>query len=280
MWEVAKKYVAMIAGDYFVDCDALIVYRGEPLVTVKRRTTDNMIGVDMEVFAADGTHAASIRNGKVNYLNPKRGLNDYLIEGRKGIFRVTERETNLILCETRRVEVKDLIPSEKMLIDRLGADEAKQAIAFTERTLGRIASRVDYAVKVAANFPLPDGTVFQASPHGWTYGAVGFGNFMEGCGVGISLGGRGPGGIAVSGVAAVAPDEREQMKHQMDRDIRLAAADEWAAAESGNECDESGEYRASGCDHTDTIQMVAGDIFPPCARCNQKVVWTIEAQSV
>jgi hypothetical protein len=280
MWEEAKQYVAKFGGDYFVDSGPLIVFDGRPIVTIKRRTTDGLMGVDLDVFTPEGHHAARVLGGKLKHTNRKAVVpNPYKIEASSGIYRVIQRNTNLIVCEVQRCDISEFRESLKpkpWFIEVLeGRTDGSSQIL---KELTDISNRVGTAIKVSTNLLLPNGAIFQASPdnsevEGWistenlSYKNVaGIGLYSTNAGSGISP-------------KMVKPPEAIYLMRKLDRRIRLAANAIRPAKESTDKCQVAGDYSSSGCQHPEIRHVANGDTFPACEKCGTKVVWTIEVQS-
>lgn len=149
-WEIAQDYVVKLGGNYFVNCGQLITYDDEPLFTVKRRESDLRLGIDFDVYDANGSRVATIRNG--NVVDGNRDA--YEIHHGADRHKITEKSSRRIICQ----------------IDKNSEEQ-----------------RVELAVSV--KMYLPDGFLFEAYPDGTNIGAsIMIGNVMRNLPVGIAIG--------------------------------------------------------------------------------------------
>jgi hypothetical protein len=65
MWEVEKDFRIRLGGNLYVRTPNLIAYKEEPLFRVYRRDADGVLGIDFDVYDAQGAKVAVIRNSKV-----------------------------------------------------------------------------------------------------------------------------------------------------------------------------------------------------------------------
>ena len=71
MWEIDRHFRVKVAGCYSTNCDRLISYDKEPLLTLKRQE-DGYLEVDFDVFDKQGKQVAAIRQGQVISGNKQR----------------------------------------------------------------------------------------------------------------------------------------------------------------------------------------------------------------
>lgn len=64
-WEIAEDYRAITGGCYFRNVPRIVTYNGYPFVTVKRNSSNNSIGIDVDITDANGILISEIRNGEI-----------------------------------------------------------------------------------------------------------------------------------------------------------------------------------------------------------------------
>jgi hypothetical protein len=65
MWKLEDKFRVKIGGNYYIDTPNIVVYRGTPLFTMKRRENDFLLGIDFDIHDKTGARIATVRNGNV-----------------------------------------------------------------------------------------------------------------------------------------------------------------------------------------------------------------------
>ena len=99
MWNIEHKFKVKIGGNYYINTPNLIVAGGESLFTIKRREEDGLLAVDFDVYRADGTKVATIRNAHVVSGHQE----DYEFHKEHHHYWVTERSSGRIICDVRQV---------------------------------------------------------------------------------------------------------------------------------------------------------------------------------
>jgi hypothetical protein len=149
-WKMEERFRVVLGGNTYINTHTLIAYKGEPLFTIKRRDSDQILGIDFDIFDQSGKRAATVRNGNVVQGNEV----DYKIIRDADHYRVIHRETNRVICDIRK------------------KGEAKAA-----------------ELEVSVDMYTPSGFRFQATPIGTNLPGQNFisGGTFENCGCGIAI---------------------------------------------------------------------------------------------
>ena len=100
MWSVPQSFKVKLGGNYFVDCDSLIDFRGSSLFTLKRRDEDGLLGIDFDIYDAKKKKVATVRRGTV--VDGDR--ESYQITHEPHHYVVREKNTGRVICEIKRRE--------------------------------------------------------------------------------------------------------------------------------------------------------------------------------
>ena len=153
MWYVEEEFKVIIGGNTYINVPNILVYKGQPVFTVKRSDSDGLLGIGFDLFDDEGNRIATIRNGIV----VQGDEDDYKIHKGMDRYTVTENATQRIVCDLR-----------------------KRSEAPT--------SELELAVKLY----LPDGFLFDASPTETNLRSMRLiGNTFTGVKNGISIGDNG-----------------------------------------------------------------------------------------
>lgn len=98
MWNIEDKFRVIIGGNTYINVANLVVYKGEPLFTLKRRESDGQLGIDFDVFDGTGARIATVRGNRI-----VQGMeDDYQIIRDVDRYAVIERATGKVICDIRR----------------------------------------------------------------------------------------------------------------------------------------------------------------------------------
>jgi len=98
MWEVDPKCKVKLGGNFYINVDRLVDYKGSSLFTVKRRDSDGLLGIDFDLYDAKGKKVATIRHGTVVSGDAKH----YDITHDPHHYTVKEKNTGRVICDIRR----------------------------------------------------------------------------------------------------------------------------------------------------------------------------------
>jgi hypothetical protein len=149
MWQVDPKCKVKLGGNYYINVDRLVDYKGASLFTVKRRDSDGLLGIDFDLYDANRKKVATVRHGTV----VAGDAANYDITHDPHHYTVKEKSTGRVVCDIRR------------------RDTAKDA-----------------EIEVAVDLFAPDGFHFQASPDQTNVGGAQLrGNTFDTCQTGIKI---------------------------------------------------------------------------------------------
>lgn len=150
MWQVAEHYRVRLGGNTFIDCGTLVAYRGEPLFNL-RRHDDGYLGIDFDIYNAEGKKIATVKRNEVYYGGKKKDR--YKIDGSANRYILTDTKTGKVICDIRKRE----------------------------------AARPD-ELDVSVHLYTKTGLLFDATPEQTNLGnTVIRGGIIEQCGIGISI---------------------------------------------------------------------------------------------
>ena len=98
MWSVPQSFKVKLGGNFYIDCDSLIDFRGSPLFALKRREEDGLLGIDFDIYDATKKKVATVRRGTIvdgdreNY-EIVHGAHHYVVR---------EKKTGRVICEIKR----------------------------------------------------------------------------------------------------------------------------------------------------------------------------------
>jgi len=98
MWKIEDKFKVIIGGNTYIDIPNLVVYKNQPLFTIKRRESDGLLGVDIDVFDKGGERVATVRGGNIVQGNKE----DYEIRSEMHHHSVIEKTSGRVICDIRR----------------------------------------------------------------------------------------------------------------------------------------------------------------------------------
>jgi hypothetical protein len=98
MWQVENEFRILLGTNTYINVEQLIVYKGEPLFTVKRRESDGLLGVDVDVYNATRKMVAAIRNG--NIVSGDR--HNYEMSFAAHHYTIVEKSSGRTICDLRR----------------------------------------------------------------------------------------------------------------------------------------------------------------------------------
>jgi len=149
MWKVEGKFSVKLGGNTYINTPNLVVYKGQPLFRIYRSESDSILGIDFDVFDANGARVATFRKGIV----VQGDSNNYIITSGHDEYRVLEKATGRLIASVKRRGAK-------------GAE-----------------------MEVSVHLYTPDGFLFDATPtHTNVAGMMMTGCVIENCGSGISIG--------------------------------------------------------------------------------------------
>jgi hypothetical protein len=150
MWHIDPKCKVKLGGNYYIDVDRLVDYKGSSLFTLKRRESDGLLGIDFDIYDAEGKKVATVRHGNI----VSGDKQNYEITHDPHHYTVTEKATGRVICDIRR---------------RDAAQDAE--------------------MEVAVDLFTPDGFHFQADPDKTNLRGMQLsGNTVQSCQVGIKIG--------------------------------------------------------------------------------------------
>lgn len=149
MWQVEERFHVRLGGNTYINTPNLVVYKETPLFVIKRSDSDGLLGIDFDIFDAQGKRVATIRRGMI----VQGDKNNYELYEGANRFTVTEKASGRMLCEIKKR--REASPAE-----------------------------LDVWVKLYT----PDGFLFDASPNETNLGGIKLrGNTFEDCEVGIRI---------------------------------------------------------------------------------------------
>ena len=94
-WKVPEHFKVRIGGNRYIDCPTIIDYKGESLFELRRGNTDGFLGINVDLYATNGSRIATVRNGRFVGSQPIR----YSIEESPGRYKLVEGATGKRVCE-------------------------------------------------------------------------------------------------------------------------------------------------------------------------------------
>lgn len=107
MWEVAENYQVRIGGNTYINCGELVVFKGKPLFNL-RRTDDGYLGIDFDIYNAEGHKIASVKRNEIYYGGKDKDR--YKIDGTANRYTLTDTKTGRVICDITKRE--DAQPDE------------------------------------------------------------------------------------------------------------------------------------------------------------------------
>jgi hypothetical protein len=149
-WKIPEHFKVRIAGNTYSDCPTIIDYKGQRLFELRRSDMDGCLGINVDLYARNGSKLATVQNGQFVGLQPIR----YSVEDSPGHYKLVEGATGKRVCE------------------------------ITLRTTSPDEAELD----VSAHLHLPDGRLIQFDEKQTTLGGtVMTGNTCTDCGAAIRI---------------------------------------------------------------------------------------------
>jgi hypothetical protein len=149
VWKMEDKFSVRLGGCTYINTPNLVVYKGQPLFRIYRSESDNILGIDFDVYDATGARVATFRKGIV----VQGDSNNYIINSGHDEYRVTEKASGRLIASVKR----------------RGAEGAE--------------------LEVSVHLYTPDGFLFDATPtHTNVAGIMMIGGVIKNCGAGIAIG--------------------------------------------------------------------------------------------
>lgn len=103
MWKVEKEFSIRLGGNMYINTPNLIVFQGESIFQIRRSDEDGILGIDFEVFDAQGKRVATFKKGIV----VQGDKENYIIDSGHEFYSVTEKSTGRVVARVQRRGVKD-----------------------------------------------------------------------------------------------------------------------------------------------------------------------------
>src|SRR5260370_18608087 len=100
MWEVEDNFRIRLGGNTYINTRTLVAFRGEPLFNLRRHDKTGYLGIDFEIYDAQGQRIATVRRNEIYYGDKDR----YQIDGSLNRYRFSERESGLLICDIKKRE--------------------------------------------------------------------------------------------------------------------------------------------------------------------------------
>ena len=97
MWQVTENFRVVIGGNTYSQVGSIISYKGQSLFTL-RRHDDGTLGIDFDIYGADGKKIATIKRNQVYEGNK----DDYQLDCTADRCTLTEKNTGRIICEIKK----------------------------------------------------------------------------------------------------------------------------------------------------------------------------------
>ena len=98
MWHVDRNCKVKLGGNFYINVERLVDYKGSSLFTVKRRESDGLLGIDLDVYDPKGKKVATARHGTV----VAGDAQNYEITHDPHHYTVKEKSTGRVVCDIRR----------------------------------------------------------------------------------------------------------------------------------------------------------------------------------
>lgn len=147
-WILQQHFKLRFAGVTFIDTPNLIVFKDEPIFTVKQRDSDGAIEIDFDIFDGRGKRVAAVRSGALTGSNQSA----YESMWTDNQFVVRELKTGRAVCEIRRradAKICDLDVSVQMYMPDgflVHANPAQSNIG-RQKTKGKVVKTSEAALK-------------------------------------------------------------------------------------------------------------------------------------
>jgi hypothetical protein len=98
MWMKEHEFKIKLGGNTYINVPTLIAFRGEPLFTVRRHEESGQVGIDCEVYDANGQKIASIRRNNIYTGDPQSSE----VTRSDDRIALTDKRTGSILADVRK----------------------------------------------------------------------------------------------------------------------------------------------------------------------------------
>lgn len=98
MWKLEKRFRVIIGGNTYINTPNIIVYKGDPLFTIKRSENDGILGIDFDIYDRVGKKVATVRNSNI----VQGDRSNYDISTQMDRYTVIEKSSGRIICDVRR----------------------------------------------------------------------------------------------------------------------------------------------------------------------------------
>jgi len=148
MWKIETEFAVKLGGNTYINTPNLVVFKGEPLFRIYRSESEDILGIDFDIFDSHKNRVATIRKSIV-----VQGDSDkYRIKTGHDEYSVTEKDSGRLIASVKRRGVK-------------GAE-----------------------LEVAVHLYTPEGFLFEATPtHTNVGGMMMTGCTIKDCGAGIVI---------------------------------------------------------------------------------------------
>jgi hypothetical protein len=102
MWVVEKEFAIHLGGNTYINTPNLVVYKGTSIFRIRRDDNDGMLGIDFDVFDANGQRVATFAKGVIVQGDEA----NYQIDGSHEAYSVTERSSGRVLAHVQRRGVR------------------------------------------------------------------------------------------------------------------------------------------------------------------------------
>jgi hypothetical protein len=106
MWEVETNFRVRLGGNTYINTPTLVAFRKEPLFSLRRHDETGYLGIDFEIYDAQGQKIATVRRNEIYYGDKER----YQIDGSLNRYVFSERESGLVVCDIKKRQ--DAHPAE------------------------------------------------------------------------------------------------------------------------------------------------------------------------
>ena len=96
-WKVPEHFKVIIGGNTYIDCPTIIDYKGERVFELRRSDADGYLGINFDVYAANRSKVATVRNGQ--FVGPRP--EGFKIEASHDHYSLLEEATGRSVCELK-----------------------------------------------------------------------------------------------------------------------------------------------------------------------------------
>ena len=98
MWLKEREFKIRLGGNTYINVPTLIAFKDEPLFTVYRQEESGQVGIDCEVYDANGRKIASVRRNNI-YIGDAQSFEVTRSDDRISL---TDKQTGSILADVRK----------------------------------------------------------------------------------------------------------------------------------------------------------------------------------